>query len=336
MQTLIKAEDKPLGVIESLQQGFNFLNRHLWLLFPPIFLYILLWFGPRVTLKPLVQQLQGLLINQPEMPPELAPNFEAAVESLQSLGSSYNVLSLLAGLLTGMPSLLARFDFQTVVSPMSNVIQLDDWQTAVLLVLLLIPTGILFGSFWLTMMVFAINEQPVRSTAFVRRWGWVWLNANLYFFALLAAIVTFSLLFGIVGAFTLLLGPIGALMINLFWIFFLGFSVWLSIGLYFVIISVAMDGVNLARAIWRSLNVVGRNAISTLGFLILTFVLMEGFARIWARLSVQEWGVALGVFGNAYLGVAITVAAFLFYQSRYRHWRKTRALVILNQDQEDS
>ena len=333
MQTLIEAEDKPLGVIESLQQGFNFLNRHLWLLLPPILLDILLWFGPRVTLAPLVQQLQGLLTSQPDMPPEIASNFEAAVESLQSLGSSYNLLSLLAGLLTGMPSLLARFDFQTVVSPFSQVIQLSDWQSAILLTLLFIPTGILIGSFWLTMIVFALSEQPLRSAAFFRRWGWVWLNANLYFFALLAAIVTFSMLFGIIGAFTLLLGSIGALMINLFWIFFLGFSVWLSIGLYFVMISVAMDGVNLARAVWRSLNVVGRNAISTLGFLILTFVLMEGFARIWARLSVQEWGVALGILGNAYLGVAITVAAFLFYQSRYQHWRKTRALVILNQEE---
>ena len=91
----------------------------------------------------------------------------------------------------------------------------------------------------------------------------------------------------------------------------------------------ALDGVNLVRAIWRSLNVVGRNALSTLGFLILMLVLTEGFARIWARLSQQEWGVLISIVGNAYLGTAIMAAAFIYYQSRYHHWQKHRALVIL-------
>ncbi len=336
MQTLIEAEDKPLGVIESLQQGFDFLNRHLWLLLPPILLDLFLWLGPRVSIAPLIQELEDLFANQPEMPADVAASFDAAMKSLQTLGDSYNLLSLLAGLLTGMPSLLARLDFHSIASPIaSQTYALSDWQTAFLLAAILIPVGVLIGGFWLTWVAFSLEGKRLLSGAFFQRWGWVWLNVNLYLLALLFALALFSLVFGFVGAIALLFGAAGAIFITILWILFIGFGIWLSIGLYFVVISIALDGVNLARAVWRSLNVVGRNAVSTLGFLILTFLLMEGFARIWARLSVQDWGVALSILGNAYLGAAIVAAAFIFYQSRYQHWRKTRAMLLLNPSDTD-
>jgi len=334
MQTLIEAEEKPLGVIESLQQGFNFLNRHLWLLLPLIILDIGLWLGPRLSIAPLIQGVESLLADQPEMPADVAANFNTAIDTLQAFGSGYNLLSLLAGLLTGIPSLMARLDIHAIGSPISPVILLSDWHTVLLLVASLIPLGVLIGSYWLTLIAFSLEGKRIRSAAFLRRWGWVWLNVNLYLLALLFILAFFSVMFGVIGAFALVFGAAGALFIAVLWIFFIGFSIWLSISLYFVVISVAMDGVNLARAVWRSLNVVGRNAVSTLGFFILAQMLMEGFARIWARLSVHEWGVALSILGNAYLGAAIVTAAFLFYQSRYQHWRRTRAMIMLNQSDE--
>ncbi len=329
MQTLIEAEEKPLGVIESLQQGFNFLNQHLWLLLPPILLDLALWLGPRISMAPLIQEFESLFANQPEMPADVAPSFEMALQSLQTLGDSYNLLSLLAGLLTGIPSLIARLDFHSV-SAASQVIPLSDWQTAFYLTAILIPMGLLIGGFWLTQIAFTQQGKRILSGAFLRRWGWVWLNLNLYLLALIFALLAFSFLFGIFGAVAMLFGTAGVLFLTVLWIFFIGFGIWLSIGLYFVGISITLDGVNVARAVWRSLNVVGRNAISTLGFIILTMLLTEGFARIWARLSVQDWGVVISILGNAYLGAAIVAAAFFFYQSRYQHWRKTRALVLLN------
>ena len=133
-------------------------------------------------------------------------------------------------------------------------------------------------------------------------------------------------------------GNVGAAIFAFLWLMFVAFILWLNIGLYFVIYAVALDGVNLAQAVWRSLNVVGRNALSTLGLLILILVLTEGFARIWMQLSSHSWGIPLGILGNAYLGAAVVAASFLFYQSRYHHWQKTRSLVILNQrsDQNDN
>ena len=332
MQTVIETEEKPLGVIESLQQGFNFLNKHLWLILLPVLLDLVLWLSPRVTLAPLVEQFLAMATDPAQMPADFAENYQMAEETLRTLGNDYNLLSLLAGWLTGMPSLLARMDFHSVPSPVNQVISLQSWDVALVAILVLLPVGIAIGSLWLTWMVFAFTRRPWSAKAFWGRWGWIWLNVNLYLILLMVALLFVSMFFGILLIVAQALGTVGVLMMSFLWLLFIGLVIWLSIGLFFVVISVALDGVNLVRAIWRSLNVVGRNALSTLGFLILILLLTEGFARIWARLSQQEWGVLLSILGHAYLGTGLMAAAFIYYQSRYQHWQKHRALVILTKN----
>jgi len=337
MQTIIEADEKPLGVIEALQKGFNFLNQHLWLILLPIVLDLFLWLGPRLSIASLVNQLVQTLPPPADMPAELAANFDMASESLQNLGSGYNLLSLLTGLLTGLPSLFARLDFQAAIPGSGQVIELTSWQSALLATAALIPLGILIGSFWLAHMVAAVKGERMFTQTFFRRWGWIWLNLNLYLIVLFFGIIFFSIFFGMIGAlFLTLFGSAGAAMFGILWLLAIGFSIWLSIGLYFVVYAIAVDGVNLASAMWRSLNVVGRNAFSTLGFLLLTLLILEGFSRIWLAISQQQWGVLLSICGNAYLGTAIVAAAIFFYQSRYQRWQTTRSLVILSQQSENS
>ena len=332
MQTVVETEEKPLGVIESLQKGFNFLNRHLWLILLPIILDAFLWASPRLSVSTLISNSLDALAAQSQTPPEFALNFEMAVESMKSLGAEYNLFSLLAGPLTGMPSLFARLDFQPMAAQSGKVIELTTWESALIWIAVLIPLGILIGSFWLTLTVFTLRHERIISRAFLSRWGWVWLNVNLYLLILMAALLFASLFLGVIGSFLMILfGSAGMMAFALLWILFVGFAIWLSIGLFFVVIAVALDGVNVARAVWRSLNVVGRNALSTLGLLILIFLIMQGFASIWLRLSNQTWGLVLGVLGNAYLGTALLASAILFYQSRYHHWQKAWALVMVNQ-----
>ena len=336
MQTIVQEEEKPLGVIDSLQKGFELLNLHLWLLLIPILLDVILWLGPRLSLAPITNRFVQAFSNQSDLPEQFAANFDLAIENLNTLGRDYNLLALLTGPLTRLPSLQARLDFHSVDILHKPVITLAQWQTAALWVIILVPTGILIGSLWLTLIAFALKRERLGMSAFLSRWGWIWLNTNLYLLALIAGSALFALVFSVTGAFVLLLfGAAGAVILGILWVLFIGFSIWLWIGLYFVVYAIALDGVNVASAIWRSLNVVGRNAMSTLGFLILSMLLTEGFTRIWMRIGGYAWGVLLGALGNAYLGTAIVVAAFLFYQSRYYHWQKTR-LIILGQRSEQN
>src|SRR5438552_14178602 len=40
----------PTGLIDTLQAGFNTINRHLWLLLLPLIVDLLLWVGPQLTI----------------------------------------------------------------------------------------------------------------------------------------------------------------------------------------------------------------------------------------------------------------------------------------------
>ncbi len=158
------------------------------------------------------------------------------------------------------------------------------------------------------------------------RAGWIWLNASLFLAAILITTIAVSIFLGIVATMlALIAGPGGLALVSILVIFAYIAIVPLVIGLSLTISAVAMDGINVARAAWRSMNVVGRNLSGTLGLLLIGLVLTEGFARIWLLISSSNWGVPIAILGTAYIGVALTSATLLFYRGRYQHWQQIRS-----------
>ena len=48
MQSTINSVSKPIGVIDSLQGGFNLVTRRPWLLLLPVLVDLILWRGPKL------------------------------------------------------------------------------------------------------------------------------------------------------------------------------------------------------------------------------------------------------------------------------------------------
>ena len=57
---------EPIGVLQSLSSGFDFVTRHPDLMLPPILLDVFLWLGPRLSAYPLFKSLLDLL-SSPDM-----------------------------------------------------------------------------------------------------------------------------------------------------------------------------------------------------------------------------------------------------------------------------
>ncbi len=110
MQHTVESVSKPIGVIESIQGGFNLVNRRPWLLLLPVIVDLVLWRGPKLSLASLVQRVQELVFNQPDLPVEYAESTKLASETLHSIGETFNLLSLLSGAVIGFPSYLSRLD----------------------------------------------------------------------------------------------------------------------------------------------------------------------------------------------------------------------------------
>ncbi|RME42536.1 MAG: hypothetical protein D6791_17490 [Chloroflexi bacterium] len=329
MQSSVESIEKPLGVIDAYQRGFNTINRHPWLLLLPVLLDVVLWRAPRLTITPLVERALALLFSQPELPPELAGNAGLVTETFTATAANLNLLGLLSGSITGFPSFLSRLDANANIGTAVSIIQLDSLSQVFAYIAILIPAGLLVASVWLATMVRSLDEEGHERRNMVRHIGWIWLNTGLYVGGLvLATLATTGLLVLIIGVLAMLVGSFGLAAANLLWVLVLWIGLWLAIGLTFVIDAIALDGVNVMRASWRSINVVGRNLGGTLGLLIIAIILSEGFARIWLRLSTSAWGVPIGIIGNAYIGTALTAASLYFYRARYRYWQQIRTAML--------
>lgn len=327
MQSTAKSADKPLGVIDALRNGFTLINRHLWLLIIPVLVDLLLWFSPRFSLAPLVEQSLDSLFAQPDLPTEFSENATLGMETLRIMAGNYDLLSLVSGSLAGVPSYLARLDAAAAIKA-STVIAFDNIFQVLLYAFGFTLAGLLIGSMWLALMVRSLDSELKGLGDTLRRAGWIWLNSSLYVAG--ALVLTFAiggLLIILLTILLLLAGPGGLGLVNFISLMLIWIAIWIGIGLNFVISAIALDGVNVARASWRSLNVVGRNLSSTLGLILIGFILTEGFVRIWLILSANTWGIPIGILGSAYLGAALSAATLYFYRARYQHWQRVRSEV---------
>jgi hypothetical protein len=317
MTTATQTQSKPLGVIDAIQRGFDLINHRLWLLLIPVLLDLFLWRGPRLSPAPWVHARLDAWLAQVGSDIELPSEMVFMLEQTRLLADEMNLFALLTGLVTGLPSFMARQGTPATVAILTTT---ETWQV-LLAVVVLIPIGLFIGSTWLALIVRAMQTETPGWGVTLRRAGWLWLNLGLYLAGLTAALVAGSGFFALfLTLLLLILGTGGLTLLSWASLFFFWLVLWVGIGLSFVVSAMAVDGVNVARAVWRSLNVVTRNFPATIGLLLLGLLLTEGFARIWLRLSHQSWGVPLGIVGYAYIGTALVAAGFYFYQARYHHW----------------
>src|SRR2546426_3182445 len=94
----VRSSDRPAGLIDTLQAGFNAVNRNVWLLVLPIAIDLFLWWGPQPAAGPILERwlAQG---PPPQLAAGLAPSFEdtrrASLDSLRRGEgvARYNLLS---------------------------------------------------------------------------------------------------------------------------------------------------------------------------------------------------------------------------------------------------
>ncbi len=318
MTMATQTQSRPLGVIDAIQRGFDLINHRLWLLLIPVLLDLFLWQGPRLSPAPWLNAHLNAWLAQLGPDTELPAEMALALDQTRLLVNELNLFTLLTGLVTGLPSFMARLE---VTTPAPRVLMATETWQVFLAVVVLIPIGLFLGSVWLALIARAMPSETASRVGTLRHAGWLWLNLGLYLAGLTAAVVAGS---GFLAMFLtlllLVLGSGGLTLLSWVSLFFFWLILWVGIGLSFVVSAIAVDGVNVARAVWRSLNVVTRNFPATMGLLLLGLLLTEGFARIWLRLSSRNWGIPLGIVGYAYIGTALVAAGFYFYQARYHHW----------------
>lgn len=306
----------PRGLIDTLQAGFNTINRNPWLLLVPLLVDLYLWLGPQFTVGNTLadwannptailgatQTLERLLGDDGRPP----TNMLLTADDLKG----YNLFWLLAVPLLGVPS------FRAGVAGSGRVFPLDSVGGVATASLAILVVGFTLAVIFYGMLARLVRTGQAAVSSFAGDFPGLWVRAvGLFCIAIgllgAAAIPLVLLLAGTASAAPALLTVVASLI--------LGVAVWLFIHLFFTSDALFVSFVGPLAAIRRSVVLVRHYFWQSVGFVGLIVIISSGFPIILNELAknLQVAGTVLAICGHIYISTAISAASMTYYKERY-------------------
>ncbi len=341
-ESVAETRDKPIGVVDALSAGYRTLTKHWYLALVPFLLDVFLWLGPQISPWAAVKAL--LRMADPEVQEVIKATMGLDALDLTNVPSGPNLLTaLVQG--PGSPGSLAASLGSLPVPPSWAPIQISPaspWSVFGLIILLLF-LGTPVAGLYMTLAARAVlgsgssgrPEKGLQSRQATPGhishparplWkAWAWATVNL------AALVLFGLVLFTVAVVGLsLMAALGMLLGQGLAVAVLGvgslFMSWLMVMsllfFYFTPASIVLQQAHALQALARSAIFVFRNLWSSMGLVLISMLISEGFALIWRRLFIGVPGVVASMAGNAYLTTGLTLGALIFFQDRFARMRE--------------
>ncbi|HEX6290436.1 MAG TPA: hypothetical protein VFZ66_14700 [Herpetosiphonaceae bacterium] len=297
---------RPPSLIETITQGFEAVNRRLWVV-PILFvLDLFYWLGPRISIQPLIDRFIALMraLGGPEaremLRQQMAEPLSAARVPL-NLGQ----LQLLPTAQTLLPSVTPP--------PLTSV----TWQISSVAMLLAAVTLLNLLALLVTLLYLMPLADIVRGDAMPRptagRMAKAFASLLGIVLIVLGILLLFAIPFGLLMSFASLISPaLGSLVASLWFAFF----VWLLFTAYFSFDAAIFSGVGPIRALLTSLFIVQRSFWGAIGLYLIGRLIMSGMNVIWQMLSTSEVGLVVAMIGSAYLSCGLAAAHLIFYRDR--------------------
>ena len=309
---------QPLGVIACLKTGFDVVGRHIWLIALPVLLDLFLWFGPRLSIAPIINQVTQALTRELVTDPGTASDLTQAIEALRELGEGFNLFSLLSTApLLNVPSLVARL-MPGVGSPLGeqNVLVAQNIGAPILWIVVLLPLGLALGFLYLNTITHSLRtagsaglQKGTTNSPTVVKFVRLGLFTGSLLIGTAIAGPPVLLLIGLAGA---IAQPLGMLA----WVFALGAVNYLLIHILFAIPSLILGERGLLRALQESIVITRTQLPAVVGLLLLVILVHEGFNFVWTLPSSESWSLLIGIVGNGCVATGLTAGVFIFYQDR--------------------
>jgi hypothetical protein len=251
-------------------------------------------------------------------------SMELVRDWLADLGTGANLLSMLSMRALGLPSLTATFALNTgLVATAQRVIEIQTWPALLGLVVLFILLSLLFGCFSLSWIAQEARDEEINIAYTLQVTGRSWVRlVTLVLLGLLAvamAIIGMSVTYSVLAV----LSPeLAWLVLSVFGVGALWISVYAGIIFFFTPRAIVLDNMGILHSLWSSLNVVHRNFLSAVGFILLVNIIQAGLLHIWRVLAVSAAGTFIGIVGNAYVSTGLAMASFIFYRDRFVAWQE--------------
>ncbi|MGD0806315.1 MAG: hypothetical protein ABSA10_02370 [Anaerolineales bacterium] len=306
----------PIGFLSSLWKGIEFVNAHPGIMVVPVLIDAFLWFGPHLSLIPLINPVLTSL-NTALAANQLNPTM---MDALRQAVEKYNLFSLLAFIPLFPPSLMTGAAPGQTPLGTPIVISIANWWQCLGIVPALIASSILIGSlYWLLAGRSAQGAKWTRGDWFARYSRTVIVMLLLCgTFLVLILGISIPVLF-VISVIGVVSADFAAILSQLF--FFLGGGFLFWVFLFFIF---SVHGIILFRdGILQSI----RNSVVTSRWLypisiwipILLILLQYLVSMVWALASDANWSGAVGILGNAYTSSVIVTASMAYYIDK-RRW----------------
>jgi hypothetical protein len=319
--------DPPIpGVIDTISAGFQLVNRAPGLLLIPVLLDLLLWLGPKLSIAGLAERALSRAIPAVEQlgqgagpgATEQLGQLERQVALLKEAAQAFNLLVLLA---------FRGWTINTAVpaeqSGAAGVIEITRVSILAGLAVVLGLVGVALACVWLGALAQQVRDGRLDLGALLAAAPRYWL-AILGFLALaIVAAVALMVPLTMAAVFMQVVAPgsgagVGAQL--LFWLAVLVAAIFLT----FLFDAIVVSEVGPVRAALNSIRVVSSNFSSSLGLIIITWVIMSGMGLIWGSLARAPAGQAVAILGNGYIESGLAAASMLFYRNRITRLTSSR------------
>jgi hypothetical protein len=316
-----------VGIIDTLSAGFDRTAKRLWLISLPVLLDIAIWMGPRLSLNRLATEAIALLPDAAELGSQYAETIEMMRAWLAEAGATANMMAMLSMRLLGLPSLTDALAPKALpFGVVQRSLEIPSWLSFAGVALLLTLSSLLLGCVCLSLIAGDARDGDMSLFYALRVAGRSWVRlVMLVLVAALAIIVVGSGVAVVSGLVAVLSVGLAGLLLTLFSWGFLSICTYGAVIFYFTSRAIILDDMGIRRSIWNALNVIHRNFLPAIGFILLVSVLQTGLLYIWRMLAVSPAGTLVGILGNAYVSTGLMMASFIFYRDRYGAWQKARA-----------
>lgn len=308
---------KPISVISSLSSGLDTVIQGWWILLFPIALDLFLWFGDRLSIKPVADRVINDLIQ--------IVGETAAFDLVLQAASKVNYFSLISVAPLGVPNLMSLKLPDKTPLGQPGVLTINSETAWIAMFGGLLLAGIFLGGIYLGLIAQQVRDGSVnllRLFSILPR----------YWVSILALVITILMISGIMALPMLLIATfvaslsswlatlvVWAGMILLLWLFF---------HLFFSIHGILLSEEGLMTAVWNSLRLTALNSFPTLGLLITALAISVGLNYLWSLPKEDSWMLMVGILGHAFISSGLIAATFVFYQDRYRYWRELRSYLL--------
>ncbi len=317
------------NVLKSIRNGFDAITKHLILLLFPVGLDLVLWFGPHLQIKSLIE---GLIVEMNEvsqlMPADFGDVMEAGQEIWMAAAERINLLIALRSLPVGIFSLFASI--LPVENPLGTPIFFDipTLSSAVIISLLVFLSGLVLGGLYFSAVRQAALFDDLKWRGIFQDWPRVSLQS-----------VILSLIWGVFFMAILIIGSCAATGITfisvslgqIILILFGVISFWLIFPLIFSPHGIYSRGQKAWKSLLSSIRLTNLTFLKTSLFILVALLVNQGLNMVWQVPPENSWLMLISIIGHAFVTTGMLSASFIYYQDMNRWMEELQALGLPKQ-----